>query len=913
MPKPAEYPLYSQTVCLYIGVFLSYNGYIFAKNGNGRGEFGMNKLSLRQTEELYRPIRLLKESRRGSVSLVRHKETGEEFFLRRFRGDGSAYHRMQAIASPHLPVIHHVCEEDGEVLVIEEYVRGQSLGELLCRRTLSPRETRRIALQLCSALSLLHQQDIVHRDIKPDNVILRDGSAVLVDFDAARLFEPGSAADTQVLGTVGFAAPEQFGISQSDTRADIYALGVMLNIMRTGSHPSMGQLAPGELGRIVRRCTMANPGDRYQSVGHLKRALQAQPRKPWLIGVVSAAAVAALAFAAVRLSLPAPDPPPAAQSAAPTDTPAPTATATPEATPRPLLIPLDVSHTTVSRQFSDEAAQAEITLVEVQPTVGNQIRVTVHLSANRPFTFNAWTASGSWTLSPIPLTAGEQSLVIHVPEYTLTADEQILLSLLEEDAPEENRLVARLSGADIIARLQPSPSPAPSYTPAPTEEKELLTFIDPDRKVLYTNRNLPFNTFGSMSIDEGYRAEFIHAQVQPLEGDMARITVFFSVEKDTELYIHTGSGRWELPTARATPENNGVSFDISRETLKSDTLIQITLAAPFEDIESFRQERHMTVMPSAILDLMTVPGQSIPRPSATPTPAPTPRPSYTVPQNKSAAWDPDLEAAGPVVELPISTEYGANGFEAYGIEIHGVDAQLMEGEVVRFTVRLLAELEFKFYASITIGSGHLWSSGDRYGYEALKVYPGDTRLLIDIPLSELAGRTTLWMQFTTRSPSLDGSDADIINQARVHLGIQTILETLSAAGPLPEEAHAQRTPLSAPIDLPCSTNYTGSDGIPSSGFRFYGLTAQLFSDNTVTFILSFAAEGTFIVSLFEPPSGTRFGQITANSETPGWTLTLPFSQVATLSGLTAKFYQNGNYANTGFLYVSGDDLHSILP
>ena len=325
----------------------------------------------------------------------------------------------------------------------------------------------------------------------------------------------------------------------------------------------------------------------------------------------------------------------------------------------------------------------------------------------------------------------------------------------------------------------------------------------------------------------------------------------------------------------------------------------------------------MTIMTAAVLDLMTVPGQSTPRPSATPTPAPTPaptpRPSYTVPQNRSAAWDPDLEAAGPVVELPISTEYGDNGYESYGIEIHGVDAQFMEGDVVRFTVRLLAELEFKFYASIAIGSGNLWSSGDQYGYEALKVYPGDTELLIDIPLSELAGRTTLWMQFTTRSPSLDGSDADIINQARIYLGIQTVLETLSAAEPLPEAAYAQRTPLAPPVELPCRTDYTGSDGRPSSGFRFYGMTAQLFSDNTVTFVLRFAAEGTFRVSLFEPPSGTDFGQIIANSVTNGWTITLPVSQVAALNGLTAKFYQSNNYANCGFLYISGEDLRSVLP
>ena len=108
---------------------------------------------------------------------------------------------------------------------------------------------------------------------------LEDGStffggteAVLIDFDASRIYKNENREDTQILGTTGFAAPEQYGLSQSDGRADIYALGVLLNIMLTGEHPSR-KLASGRMGRIVQRCTMVNPEKRYKNILHLMEVL----------------------------------------------------------------------------------------------------------------------------------------------------------------------------------------------------------------------------------------------------------------------------------------------------------------------------------------------------------------------------------------------------------------------------------------------------------------------------------------------------------------------------------------------------------------------------------------------------------------------------------------------------------------
>lgn len=81
-----------------------------------------------------------------------------------------------------------------------------------------------------------------------ENVILRGADAVLIDFDAARLYKPELENDTQILGTTGFAAPEQYGLSQTDIRTDIYAVGILINVMLTGRHPSK-KLAEGKLGR----------------------------------------------------------------------------------------------------------------------------------------------------------------------------------------------------------------------------------------------------------------------------------------------------------------------------------------------------------------------------------------------------------------------------------------------------------------------------------------------------------------------------------------------------------------------------------------------------------------------------------------------------------------------------------------
>lgn len=227
---------------------------------------------LKAVHDEYDALRVLKKSARGEVSLVRHRESGTRYIFRHFEGSSEVYQLLLGLSCRNLPQIMEVGEKDGRTALLEEYVQGDTLGEILEGGVLTTGQAKQIGRQLCSALWVLHSRGIVHRDVKPDNVILRGSEAVLIDFDASRIHKTAISEDTKILGTTGFAAPEQYGLSQSDGRADIYALGVLLNIMLTGEHPSR-KLAGGRMGRIVQRCTRVNPEKRYKNILHLMEAL----------------------------------------------------------------------------------------------------------------------------------------------------------------------------------------------------------------------------------------------------------------------------------------------------------------------------------------------------------------------------------------------------------------------------------------------------------------------------------------------------------------------------------------------------------------------------------------------------------------------------------------------------------------
>lgn len=220
----------------------------------------------------YQLIRRIKDDGGNRLFVIRSTKSGKRYMLRQFDGSCEVYCRLLRVSSPYLPQIYEVASCCGRSAVLEEYVYGDTLSFLLESDRLPSGTARELARKLCSALWVLHSIGIVHRDIKPENVIVRGSDAVLIDFGASRVYKRGGSEDTQILGTTGYAAPEQYGITQSDARADIYSLGVLLNVMLTGKHPSV-ETVGGHLGRVIQKCTMTSPSKRYGDVLKLMRAL----------------------------------------------------------------------------------------------------------------------------------------------------------------------------------------------------------------------------------------------------------------------------------------------------------------------------------------------------------------------------------------------------------------------------------------------------------------------------------------------------------------------------------------------------------------------------------------------------------------------------------------------------------------
>lgn len=170
-------------------------------------------------------------------------------------------------------MIYEVCADDSGITVLEEYIEGKRLLDILSSKPLDKKVACKYVSQICDALIFLHSIGIIHRDIKPSNIIIKDNdTAVLIDLSIARFINE-QENDTQALGTPGFAAPEQFGISQSSMATDIYGLGVLLNIMLTGSHPSI-DLPKGRLKKVVEKATSTQISKRYKDAEKLKKALK---------------------------------------------------------------------------------------------------------------------------------------------------------------------------------------------------------------------------------------------------------------------------------------------------------------------------------------------------------------------------------------------------------------------------------------------------------------------------------------------------------------------------------------------------------------------------------------------------------------------------------------------------------------
>ena len=141
----------------------------------------------------------------------------------------------------YIPKIYECIQTDTNLIVIEEYLSGKNLEEMLKEKNFSEKDAADIIICLCNALYPLHhaKMPVICRDLKAENVILtNEGEVKLVDFDIARIYQPGKSKDTVMMGTQGYAAPEQYSAAEFSGRyTDVYALAAVTYRLVTGQVP----------------------------------------------------------------------------------------------------------------------------------------------------------------------------------------------------------------------------------------------------------------------------------------------------------------------------------------------------------------------------------------------------------------------------------------------------------------------------------------------------------------------------------------------------------------------------------------------------------------------------------------------------------------------------------------------------
>ena len=256
----------------------------------GRG--GMGEVFLSQDTRLNRKV---------ALKLLRSDLTANEDRLRRFQQEAQA---ASALNHPNILTIHEIGQEASLLYIATEYVEGETLRQHISQAPMALGQALDVAIQVASALSAAHQAGIVHRDVKPENVILRrDGYVKVLDFGLAKLAEPKgleTGAPTlprietepgMVMGTVSYMSPEQARGLAVDARTDIWSLAAMLYEMASGHQPFDAETAsdvmalilqkeplplshylpevPAELERIIKKALRKDREERYQTAKDL--------------------------------------------------------------------------------------------------------------------------------------------------------------------------------------------------------------------------------------------------------------------------------------------------------------------------------------------------------------------------------------------------------------------------------------------------------------------------------------------------------------------------------------------------------------------------------------------------------------------------------------------------------------------
>ncbi len=212
------------------------------------------------------------------VFLVHHSETGKTGVKKVMeRYDLEVYLKVKKARIEGIPRIYAMEEDEGKLTLIEEYIEGENLESIINKKgALADEDISHITMELCDILIKLHSLSppVIHRDIKPSNIMITpEGKVYLIDLNAAKIENTLKEEDTTLLGTYGYAAPEQFGFGSSRIQTDIYATGMLINTMLYGEY-SKEIKKDSCFTEIIRKCLMLNPEDRYLTATDLKKALK---------------------------------------------------------------------------------------------------------------------------------------------------------------------------------------------------------------------------------------------------------------------------------------------------------------------------------------------------------------------------------------------------------------------------------------------------------------------------------------------------------------------------------------------------------------------------------------------------------------------------------------------------------------
>ena len=237
----------------------------------------------------YEIIKEIGKGGMGVVYLAKSKSVGNLWAIKKIlKKDNENFdflaepNILKKLNHPALPRIVDIFEDEDAIYIVEDYIPGQSLDkQLQTRRSFDEATVIEWSKQLCKVLIYLHNQSpnpIIYRDMKPANIIAdSDNNVRLIDFGIALEYRAESGSDTSYAGTRGYAAPEQYGISQTDARTDIYSLGVTMYHLLTGKGPNeppyefkpLREINPNfseGIEYIVNKCIQNNPDMRYQRV-----------------------------------------------------------------------------------------------------------------------------------------------------------------------------------------------------------------------------------------------------------------------------------------------------------------------------------------------------------------------------------------------------------------------------------------------------------------------------------------------------------------------------------------------------------------------------------------------------------------------------------------------------------------------